>query len=186
MVRKSERERTAKERICHVHDPDDPVPGRICGRYLPCKDHDPKYHGGKYQAPATLDAPDAPDDTPLLAKCIACGEPRRVLSTGWLEAIGCPATFTEESAGIPTELCRAKGEPFPKCLSLFGPSPRPKPIANVFLYHQGKRIHWRMTRTARAWWTTCPHCGGSVYTNVEAVRPGAVQCGRCRGWVPAP
>ena len=26
---------------CQVHDPDDAVPGRICGRPLPCKDHGP-------------------------------------------------------------------------------------------------------------------------------------------------
>ena len=25
--------------ICQVHDTDDVVPDRICGRYLPCKDH---------------------------------------------------------------------------------------------------------------------------------------------------
>lgn len=25
--------------ICRVHDPADVVPGRICGRHLPCKDH---------------------------------------------------------------------------------------------------------------------------------------------------
>jgi len=27
------------DRICRVHDPDDLVPGRICGRPLPCRDH---------------------------------------------------------------------------------------------------------------------------------------------------
>jgi hypothetical protein len=26
--------------ICRVHDPDDPMPGRICGRPLPCREHD--------------------------------------------------------------------------------------------------------------------------------------------------
>lgn len=25
--------------ICRVHDPEDVVPGRICGRPLPCRDH---------------------------------------------------------------------------------------------------------------------------------------------------
>lgn len=25
--------------ICRVHDADDVVPGRICGRYLPCREH---------------------------------------------------------------------------------------------------------------------------------------------------
>ena len=29
----------ATEGICTVHDPDDVVPWRICGRPLPCKDH---------------------------------------------------------------------------------------------------------------------------------------------------
>jgi len=28
--------------ICRVHDADDPIPGRICGRQLPCKDHTPR------------------------------------------------------------------------------------------------------------------------------------------------
>ena len=27
--------------ICRVHDADDVVPGRICGRTLPCRDHRP-------------------------------------------------------------------------------------------------------------------------------------------------
>lgn len=26
--------------VCRIHDPDDVVPGRICGRPLPCRDHD--------------------------------------------------------------------------------------------------------------------------------------------------
>jgi hypothetical protein len=26
--------------ICRIHDPDDVVPGRICGRPLPCREHE--------------------------------------------------------------------------------------------------------------------------------------------------
>jgi hypothetical protein len=29
-------------RICRIHDPNDVVPGRICGRPLPCRDHQPR------------------------------------------------------------------------------------------------------------------------------------------------
>ena len=29
----------SKDDICRVHDADDVVPGRICGRPLPCRDH---------------------------------------------------------------------------------------------------------------------------------------------------
>ena len=25
--------------VCQVHDPDDAVPGRICGRPMPCREH---------------------------------------------------------------------------------------------------------------------------------------------------
>ena len=28
-----------KAPVCRVHDPDDAVPGRICGRPMPCREH---------------------------------------------------------------------------------------------------------------------------------------------------
>jgi hypothetical protein len=28
-----------RQAICRIHDPDDVVPGRICGRPLPCREH---------------------------------------------------------------------------------------------------------------------------------------------------
>lgn len=41
-------------RICRVHDPDDVIPGRICGRPLPCRDH-PTKEKKSPRAPNALD-----------------------------------------------------------------------------------------------------------------------------------
>lgn len=35
-----------RPRICRVHDPDDVVPGRICGHHLPCREHTPGAKSG--------------------------------------------------------------------------------------------------------------------------------------------